>query len=39
MLAGPVLGGVLLDFSSFGAIFIFGAVALAAGTALFWRNI
>ncbi len=38
MLAGPVLGGALLDFFPFRIIFIFGAIVLIAGTAIFWRN-
>ena len=38
MLAGPVLGGVLLDFFPFRIIFMFGAIVLIAGTAIFWRN-
>jgi DHA1 family multidrug resistance protein-like MFS transporter len=38
MLAGPVLGGVLLDFFPFGTIFMFGAIVLIAGTAIFWRS-
>ena len=38
MLAGPVLGGVLLDFFSFRIIFMFGAIVLIAGTTIFWRN-
>ena len=38
MLAGPVLGGALLDFFPFRIIFMFGAIVLIAGTAIFWRN-
>jgi len=38
MLAGPVLGGALLDFFPFRIIFMFGAVVLIVGTAIFWRN-
>jgi len=38
MLAGPVLAGALLDFFSFRIIFMFGAIVLIAGTAIFWRN-
>ena len=38
MLAGPVLGGALLEFFPFRIIFMFGAIVLIAGTAIFWRN-
>ena len=37
MLAGPLLGGVLLDFFNFGAIFLSGAVVMALGIIMFWR--
>jgi len=38
MLAGPLLGGALLDFFTFRIVFMFGAIVLIAGTAIFWRN-
>jgi len=38
MLAGPVLAGALLEFFPFHIIFMFGAIVLIAGTAIFWRN-
>ena len=38
MLAGPVLAGALLEFFPFRIIFMFGAIVLIAGTAIFWRN-
>jgi DHA1 family multidrug resistance protein-like MFS transporter len=38
MLAGPLLGGVLLDFFNFGTIFLSGAVVMALGTIIFWRH-
>ena len=38
MLAGPVLGGLLLDFFNFGTIFISGAIVMALGTIVFWRR-
>jgi len=38
MLAGPVLGGALLDFFPFSTIFILGAIMLIIGTGIFWRN-
>ena len=38
MLAGPLLAGMVLDFFPFSTIFIFGAIVLIAGTAIFWRN-
>ncbi|MBW1781703.1 MAG: MFS transporter [Deltaproteobacteria bacterium] len=38
MLAGPVLGGALLDFFPFSTIFILGAIILIIGTGIFWRN-
>ncbi len=38
MLAGPLLGGVLLDFFDFGTIFIFGSMVMAVGTIIFWRS-
>lgn len=38
MLAGPLLGGLLLDFFDFGTIFIFGSVVMAVGTIIFWRH-
>jgi MFS family permease len=38
MLAGPLLGGVLLDFFNFGTIFLSGAVVMALGTIMFWRH-
>ncbi len=37
MLAGPLMGGLLLDFFNFGAIFLSGAVIISLGTILFWR--
>jgi len=37
MLAGPLLGGALLDFFNFGAIFLSGAVVMALGIIMFWR--
>ncbi len=36
MLAGPLLGGMLLDFFNFGTIFISGSVVMAMGTIIFW---
>jgi len=36
--AGPVMGGVLLDFFNFGTIFLSGAVVMALGTIMFWRD-
>ncbi len=38
MLAGPLLGGLLLDFFSFGTIFISGSAIMAVGTIIFWRH-
>jgi MFS family permease len=38
MLAGPLLGGVLLDFFGFGTIFISGSMVMAVGTIIFWRS-
>ncbi|MCD6295025.1 MAG: MFS transporter [Deltaproteobacteria bacterium] len=38
MLAGPLLGGLLLDFFNFGTIFLTGAVVMALGTIMFWRR-
>ncbi len=35
MLAGPLLAGALIDFASFGTVFIMGAIIVGAGTALF----
>ncbi|EFK08209.1 transporter, major facilitator family protein [delta proteobacterium NaphS2] len=37
MLLGPLLGGLLLDFFNFGAIFLSGTVIMALGTIIFWR--
>ena len=37
MLAGPLLGGLLLDFFDFGAIFLSGAMVMALGIFIFWR--
>jgi len=37
MLAGPLLGGLLLDFFNFSAIFVSGAVVMALGVIMFWR--
>jgi MFS transporter, DHA1 family, multidrug resistance protein len=37
MLAGPLLGGLLLDFFDFGAIFFSGAIVMALGAIMFWR--
>jgi MFS family permease len=34
MLAGPVLGGILLDLSSFNTVFVFGILIILGGTAL-----
>ena len=36
MLAGPLLGGLLLDVFSFSMVFLGGAIVLMAGTAIFW---
>lgn len=38
MLAGPLLAGAIIDLTSFGTVFILGAVILGAGTALFIGN-
>ena len=38
MLAGPLLGGLLLDFFNFRTIFLTGAVVMALGTIMFWRH-
>ena len=38
MFAGPLLGGVLLDFFDFGTIFISGSMVMAVGTIIFWRS-
>jgi len=38
MLVGPLLAGVVLDFSSFTTVFMVGAVVLLMGTGIFWRN-
>lgn len=38
MLAGPLLGGLLLDFFNFGTIFLSGAIVMALGTTMFWRR-
>lgn len=38
MLAGPLLGGALLDFFDFGTIFISGSMVMALGTLIFWRS-
>ena len=38
MLAGPLLGGLLLDFFNFGIIFLSGAVVMVLGTIMFWRR-
>ena len=38
MLAGPLLGGALLDFFDFGTIFISGSMVMAVGTIIFWRS-
>ncbi|MCP4579839.1 MAG: MFS transporter [Deltaproteobacteria bacterium] len=38
MLAGPLLGGLLLDFFDFGTIFISGSMVMALGTIIFWRS-
>lgn len=37
MLVGPLLGGALIDLSSFEIIFSLGAVIMGAGTLIFWR--
>ncbi len=37
MLAGPLLGGLLLDIFSFRVIFFAGAVVMAMGSITFWR--
>ncbi len=37
MLAGPLLGGLLLDFFNFSVIFVSGAVVMALGILFFWR--
>jgi DHA1 family multidrug resistance protein-like MFS transporter len=37
MLAGPLLGGLLLDFFNFSVIFVSGAVVMALGLIFFWR--
>ncbi len=36
MLVGPLLGGLLLDLSSFESVFTLGAVIMGTGTILFW---
>lgn len=36
MLAGPLLGGIMIDLFSFKALFASGAVVLGAGTLVFW---
>lgn len=39
MLAGPLLAGALLGFTSFGTVFILGAIILGVGTAVFiWSH-
>ena len=38
MLVGPIISGILIDLFSLGAIFIFGAIILSAGTIIFSRN-
>lgn len=38
MLAGPLLGGLLLDFFNFGTIFLTGAIVMALGTIMSWRR-
>jgi predicted MFS family arabinose efflux permease len=38
MLAGPLLGGLLLDFFNFGTIFLSGATVMALGITVFWRR-
>ncbi|MDY6971096.1 MAG: MFS transporter [Thermodesulfobacteriota bacterium] len=38
MLVGPLLAGIVLDISSFGAICVMGAVIVALGTILFLKN-
>lgn len=38
MLAGPLLGGIFVDFLSLGAIFTFGAIILCCGTIMFLRT-
>lgn len=37
MLLGPLLGGLLLDFFNFGAIFLSGTFVMVLGTIIFWR--
>lgn len=39
MLAGPLLAGALIGFTSFGTVFILGAIILGVGTAVFiWSH-
>jgi len=38
MLAGPMIAGTLLDYTSFKTIFIIGAAIMCAGTIVFWRK-
>ena len=38
MLAGPMIAGTFLDYSSFKTIFMIGAAIMGAGTILFWRK-
>ena len=38
MLAGPMIAGTFLDYSSFKTIFIIGAAVMGVGTIVFWRK-
>ena len=38
MLAGPMIAGTFLDYSSFKTLFMIGAAIMGAGTPMFWRK-
>ena len=38
MLAGPMIAGTFLDYSSFKTIFLIGAAIMGMGTIVFWRK-